>query len=128
MQSNVQQQLVDVQHVVKKGDTLWSLAEHYYGDGHLYPNIYQANLNQPVGGGAHFSVAGKIYPGWVLTIPQVDSAKLNTGENGSASTNGNTTVQQESYVVQPGDSLRAIAQKLLGDESRWQNQQQNKSS
>jgi nucleoid-associated protein YgaU len=30
-------------HVVAKGETLWKLAERYYGDGKLYPKIFEAN-------------------------------------------------------------------------------------
>jgi nucleoid-associated protein YgaU len=30
-------------HEVKKGETLWKIAEHYYGDGKLYPKIFEAN-------------------------------------------------------------------------------------
>jgi len=30
-------------YVVKKGDTLWKIAEHYYGDGSLYKDIFEAN-------------------------------------------------------------------------------------
>ena len=30
-------------HEVVKGDTLWKIAEHYYGDGNLYTNIFEAN-------------------------------------------------------------------------------------
>lgn len=30
-------------HEVVKGDTLWKIAERYYGDGSLYPNIFEAN-------------------------------------------------------------------------------------
>ena len=32
-------------HEVKKGDTLWKIAEQYYGDGSLYPKIFEANRN-----------------------------------------------------------------------------------
>ncbi len=28
---------------VKKGDTLWKIAETYYGDGSLYTKIFEAN-------------------------------------------------------------------------------------
>ena len=30
-------------HEVKKGETLWKIAERYYGDGSLYPKIFEAN-------------------------------------------------------------------------------------
>ncbi len=30
-------------HEVVKGDTLWKIAEKYYGDGNLYMNIFEAN-------------------------------------------------------------------------------------
>ena len=30
-------------HEVKKGETLWKIAEHYYGDGSLYRKIFEAN-------------------------------------------------------------------------------------
>ncbi len=30
-------------HEVKKGDTLWKIAEQYYGDGSLYKDIFEAN-------------------------------------------------------------------------------------
>ena len=30
-------------HEVTKGETLWKIAERYYGDGSLYPKIFEAN-------------------------------------------------------------------------------------
>ncbi len=30
-------------HEVKKGDSLWKIAEKYYGDGKLYLDIFDAN-------------------------------------------------------------------------------------
>ena len=30
-------------HEVQKGETLWKIAEQYYGDGALYGKIFQAN-------------------------------------------------------------------------------------
>jgi nucleoid-associated protein YgaU len=30
-------------HEVKKGETLWKIAEQYYGDGSLYGKIFEAN-------------------------------------------------------------------------------------
>ena len=30
-------------HEVKKGETLWKIAQEYYGDGSLYTKIFEAN-------------------------------------------------------------------------------------
>lgn len=51
-------------YTVKKGDTLWKIAEENYGQGQgaKYPVIFEAN--QPM-----LSHPDKIYPGQVLRIP-----------------------------------------------------------
>jgi nucleoid-associated protein YgaU len=30
-------------HEVKRGETLWKIAQEHYGDGSLYPKIFEAN-------------------------------------------------------------------------------------
>ncbi|MEZ5497801.1 MAG: LysM peptidoglycan-binding domain-containing protein [Steroidobacteraceae bacterium] len=49
-------------HVVKKGDTLSKIAEHYYGDMMLYPKIFDANRDI-------LSDPNRIKPGQKLRIP-----------------------------------------------------------
>jgi hypothetical protein len=58
-----------VEHVVIKGDTLWDLAERYYGDGTQCVRIFHENqgVRQPDGG--RLRSINRILPGWVLTIP-----------------------------------------------------------
>jgi DNA-binding SARP family transcriptional activator len=58
-----------VDHVVVKGDTLWDLAERYYGDGTQCVRIFHENqgVRQPDGG--RLRNINRILPGWVLTIP-----------------------------------------------------------
>lgn len=59
-----------VSHVVLAGESIWMLAQRYYGDGSLYDTIYQANKagmdarNQTTGGTRY-----TLYTGQVLTIP-----------------------------------------------------------
>lgn len=61
-------------HTVKKGDTLWTIAKKYYGNGSKYTAIYKANKtvieNAAKKHGKKSSSNGNwIYPGTKLTIP-----------------------------------------------------------
>jgi nucleoid-associated protein YgaU len=49
-------------HVVVRGDTLSKIAEHYYGDGALYPKIFEANRDL-------IKNPDLIQIGWKLRIP-----------------------------------------------------------
>lgn len=50
-------------YTVKGGDTLWGIAQQFYGSGAQYPKIYEANK------GVIGSNPNLIYPGQVYTIP-----------------------------------------------------------
>lgn len=55
-------------HVVKKGDTLWGLAQKYYGKGSYYTKIQNANTSK------YSSLKHNpsyIRDGWILVIPKV---------------------------------------------------------
>lgn len=49
-------------HTVKRGDTLWKLAQSYYGSGQQFPRIFEANRDK-------LSDPDKIHVDQVLTIP-----------------------------------------------------------
>jgi nucleoid-associated protein YgaU len=49
-------------YTVQSGDTLWAIAEQFYGKGNLWPRIHEANR-------AQIEDPDLIQPGWVLTIP-----------------------------------------------------------
>ncbi len=59
------------QHTVVKGDCLWDIAGHYYGNPFLWPVIYEANKD---------SIADPhwIYPGEVFVIPNVPAEQATT--------------------------------------------------
>ncbi|MCL5411382.1 MAG: LysM peptidoglycan-binding domain-containing protein [Patescibacteria group bacterium] len=58
-------------HVVQNGDTLWDLAQHYYGNGYAWVKIQAANPDK-VGLFADGRV-GLIRPNQVLSIPSLSS-------------------------------------------------------
>lgn len=91
-------------YTVQPGDTLWVIAERFYGTGFAYPKLVDANAGREMPGGGRFTLAGVIQPGWELEIPSPAGAAV---------------AGTESYVVQPEETLGSIAGHRLGDESRW---------
>ncbi|WP_047520615.1 LysM peptidoglycan-binding domain-containing protein [Microbacterium sp. ZOR0019] len=61
-----------VVHDVVEGDTLWDLAETYYGQGDRFVEIFNANL-APQADGSSLTDPDLILPGWKMTIPGVYS-------------------------------------------------------
>ncbi len=94
------------EYTVRDGDTLWSIAERYYGTGWEYKRLLKANMGHVMRGGERFTNA-VIQPGWILEIPPV-----------------NRTLDEQAgtriYTVEWGDTLRGIAARFLGSETRWQ--------
>ena len=78
-------------YTVKRGDSLWKIAEERLGDGTRYVELVA--LNEAVlDGGPDF-----LLPGTVLKVPSADDSS------------------DGSYVVQPGDTLSEISEDQLGD-------------
>ena len=89
-----------IDYTVKRGDSLWRIAERMLGDGGRYREIVDLN-REVLHGRPDFIVAGT-----VLKVPQ---------EADSSATDH--TVKE--YEVQPGDTLSEIAETQLGDPLRY---------
>ena len=85
-------------HLTQRGDTLWSLAERYLGDGHRYPEIARANpdlIEDP----------DVLDVGWRLDVSEPASSTASQNHRG--------------YTVHQGDTLSEIAESELGDATRY---------
>jgi DNA-binding SARP family transcriptional activator len=63
---------------VQPGDCLWTIAQHYLGDGDLYPEIVELNLGHDMGGGQVFADPSVIWPGWMLQLPANGGARTSS--------------------------------------------------
>lgn len=123
-------------HVVTDGESLWSIAEKYYGTGYNWVDIKEANnIDNP----------DSIADGQELAIPQVTprNLALETNENepeltqteveptptespftdlsivSKAESSDIENISQEEYVISEGDSLWKLAERYYSDGNRW---------
>lgn len=107
-----------VRHTVTEDDSLWDLAEQYYGKGSLWPRIAEANRPQ-----------GKrsdptIRTGEVLIIPPMEGPVRRAGATPASTTPADTprtnppAAGKRTYTIKKGDALSIIAQKQLGTSKR----------
>lgn len=99
---------------VKRGDTLWDIAEHHLGDPMRYTEIRDLNLGRTQPDGRQLKDADWVLPGWVLLLPG-DAV----GADSSVTATRAETAGDRTTVVEPGDTLWTIAATQLGDGARY---------
>jgi len=97
--------LLPITHTVVENETLWSIAEKYYGSGYNWVSIAQENK---------LTNANVIEKGTVLTIPKADVIKPVGGTITASS-----AITEKSYTVVTGDNLWNIAVRVYGDGFAW---------
>lgn len=101
----------EISYQVQEGDTLWSIAEKFYGSGFNMEDIIKVNkINNP----------DKIEKNQILIIPSVKPKKPTKGEINNHQTE-KVEETKNFYIVQPGDNLWQIALKNYGDGYAWPN-------
>lgn len=108
-------------YTVKKGETLWEIAEKHYSSGYNWVDIAKENgLTDP----------NEIEEGQKLVIPAVEAkaktvedtkmaeTKTNT-QTGTTEVNQVNKIDATTYTVQHGDNLWEIAVRAYGDGYQW---------
>lgn len=116
----------DVVHVVAKNETLWGIAQRYYGDGSLHPRIVDANKgrlgrNNSLFVGAKLTIPGATRvaePPASPTRTAAAPARTPTPQPASPTRAASTNADRV-HVVQKGETLGAIAARELGSARRW---------
>lgn len=106
-----------VSYAIQTGDTLWKIAERFYGSGTLWRKIYADNI-------AVISDPNKIYAGQIIMIYPVQGtaeigAKGLPDSAGSPDTAGAPEQAGSNYTVENGDTLWKIARKRYGKGWQW---------
>lgn len=129
-QNGQQPTATEGKYTVVAGDSLWSVAEKVYGDGHEWDKIAQANTLQKDSTGRPVIEIGQ-----VLTVPD-SAAAINNGavavnvtptptptvagssvDNDHLSQTPSTAITI--YTVKHGDSLWSIAEQTYGNGGEW---------
>ena len=87
-------------HTVRKGDTLWDLANQYLGDAFLWPEIYRLNTDK-------IEDPHWIYPGETLKLPGANSM-MGKGPSPAAASGANATAVSNPAVAQRQQQRRRM--------------------
>lgn len=91
-------------HVIKSGDTLWALAQTYYGNAYLWPQLWESNT--------WITDAHWIYPGDVLLVEGEGGAGAQSADaNAGGATAGGATMAEgdNAFTAQTTDDGSTVA-------------------
>lgn len=97
------------EYVVKKGDSLWKIAEAKYNDGYKWSQIAKEN---------HIKSPGNIEVGQKLILSKIID-KETISKVDIAKESNNIALVNNEYKVVRGDSLWKIAVRIYGDGYQW---------
>jgi nucleoid-associated protein YgaU len=95
-------------YIVKKGDSLWKIAEANYGSGYNWVDISKANK---------LTAPGQLAAGQKLILPKVE--KKVVAEIKKSVVISQTKIETGTYKVVRGDNLWKIAVRTYGDGYQW---------
>jgi LysM repeat protein len=105
-------------HVVEEGESLWGIAQQYYGNGALFTRIEEANQGRLGKGDALYVGAKLVIPG-AEGAPTKPAATPKRTESPRNAFTPKKAAAERFHVVQKGETLGDIAKKTLGSAKRW---------
>ncbi len=105
-----------IYYTIQPGDSLWGIAQRYYGSGQYWERILRDNADI-------ISSPDRIYAGQVIIIKLTQNnmqPPANTEANTIENTSENSIVNAGSYTIQAGDSLWGIARRVYGRGELWE--------
>lgn len=100
----------DNTYVVEQGDDLWKISEKYFSSGDYWAEIAKANnIENPY----------VITEGQTITIPDISENLSSENNTDQVSGVESAQVNKNEYVVEQGDTLWSIAEKITGSGFNW---------
>lgn len=113
--SGTERRSSDRVHYVKKNESLYTIAKHYYGNGNYWRTIYEANRDK-------MSNANSVREGVRLVIPNRSGGEVATmvkSKKTLSKTEGQVTGEYMMYTIRSGDSLSKLAVRFYGSGRKY---------
>ncbi len=95
-------------YTVEDGDTLWDIADEQLGDPAAWPEIWERNAGDDMGGGRTFDDPDLILPGWELELDDVEPATAPTPSPAPVSTTGPDDSEDEPSTTPAEGTARNV--------------------
>ena len=107
-------------HVVERGDTWWSIAEDYLGDGLRWEEVRNANIGRAMADGSTISTATEyVGIGWELALPSSSPVVAGSGAGLGATLEADPVAEASEeetlWVVDQGEHFWLKAEEALSD-------------
>ncbi|HVN10893.1 MAG TPA: LysM peptidoglycan-binding domain-containing protein [Kineosporiaceae bacterium] len=96
-----------LEYVVRRGDTLWDIAERALGDGARWREVAANNYDRVQPDGERLDRSHVLRPGWKVVLPPRGPIASTRGTNAHP------------HLVRPGETLSGIAEQELGAAQRY---------
>jgi nucleoid-associated protein YgaU len=102
----------DTTYIVGPGESIWLIADKFYGDGSKWKVIWEHNIDL-------LPKPEMIREGQTIRVPKLDATKVKLPVEPEISIRQSGADQERHYTVERGDCLGIISQKFYGTSKKW---------